>query len=43
VDYVAGFLFSADRKQVVLVEKINPEWQRGRLNGAVNAVVDYAP
>jgi len=33
VEYVAGFLFSADRKQVALVKKINPEWQRGRLNG----------
>ncbi len=33
MEYVAGFLFSADRKQVVLVQKINPEWQRGRLNG----------
>ncbi len=31
--YVAGFLFSEDREQVVLVEKIQPEWQRGRLNG----------
>lgn len=30
---MAGFLFSADREQVVLVQKINPEWQRGRLNG----------
>ncbi|MBA3423958.1 MAG: NUDIX domain-containing protein [Rubrobacter sp.] len=33
MEYVAGFLFSADRKQVVLVEKIKPDWQRGRLNG----------
>ena len=33
MEYVAGFLFSADRKQVVLVEKIRPEWQSGRLNG----------
>lgn len=30
---MAGFLFSDDRERVVLVEKINPEWQRGRLNG----------
>jgi len=30
---VAGFLFSADREEVVLVEKIRPDWQRGRLNG----------
>lgn len=33
MDYVAGFLFSADRERVVLVEKIRPDWQRGRLNG----------
>jgi 8-oxo-dGTP diphosphatase len=33
VDYVAGFLFSGDREWVVLVEKIRPDWQRGRLNG----------
>lgn len=30
---MAGFLFSGDRKRVVLVEKIRPDWQRGRLNG----------
>ena len=29
---MAGFLFSAGREQVVLVEMINPEWQRGKLN-----------
>ena len=31
--YVAGFMYSKDRKKVVLIEKINPEWQRGLLNG----------
>jgi len=31
--YVAGFMYSEDRKNVVLIEKINPEWQRGLLNG----------
>lgn len=30
---MAGFLFSGDREEVVLVEKIRPDWQRGRLNG----------
>ena len=43
--YVAGFLFSAGRKQVVLVEKINLEWQRGRLNGVGGKIepVDNPP
>lgn len=31
--YVAGFLFSSDRKKVVLIRKNKPEWQKGRLNG----------
>jgi 8-oxo-dGTP diphosphatase len=33
-DYVAGFLLSAeDSSSVLLVEKRQPEWQAGRLNG----------
>ncbi|REL28350.1 NUDIX domain-containing protein [Thalassotalea euphylliae] len=31
--YVAGFLFTQDASKVVLIEKINPTWQRGLLNG----------
>ncbi len=31
--YVAGFMFSEDRKDVVLIRKLNPAWQRGKLNG----------
>ena len=31
--YVTGFMYSTDKKRVVLIEKINPEWQRGHLNG----------
>lgn len=31
--YVTGFMYSTDKKRVVLIEKINPEWQRGYLNG----------
>ena len=31
--YVTGFMYSVDRKHVVLIEKINPKWQRGLLNG----------
>jgi 8-oxo-dGTP diphosphatase len=32
-EYVVGFLFSNDKKQVVLIEKNRPEWQIGKLNG----------
>lgn len=31
--YVTGFLFSADASHVVLIKKINPQWQRGLFNG----------
>ncbi len=31
--YVTGFMYSTDKKRVVLIKKINPEWQRGHLNG----------
>lgn len=31
--YVAGFLFTTDRQQVVLVQKKKPTWQAGRHNG----------
>lgn len=31
--YVAGFLFSPDRRRVLLIRKNRPDWQRGRLNG----------
>lgn len=33
INYVTGFLFSSDRKDVALITKINPEWQRGFING----------
>jgi 8-oxo-dGTP diphosphatase len=33
LDYVAGFCFSECGKQVALIRKLNPEWQRGLLNG----------
>ena len=32
-DYVIGFLFSKDRRQVILINKAHPEWQVGLLNG----------
>lgn len=31
--YVVGFLFSSDRKRVLLIRKDHPRWQVGRLNG----------
>lgn len=31
--YVVGFMFSYDEKEVVLVRKAKPEWQKGFLNG----------
>lgn len=33
MDYVAGFCFSEYGEQVALIRKLNPEWQRGLLNG----------
>lgn len=31
--YVAGFLFSPDFENVVLIEKNKPAWQKGKYNG----------
>lgn len=31
--YVLGFIFTNNKKKVLLVEKQNPEWQKGRFNG----------
>ena len=31
--YVAGFLFSADLSKVLLIRKLKPAWQAGKLNG----------
>ena len=30
--YVAGFVFSKDGSQVALINKLKPEWQKGKLN-----------
>lgn len=32
-EYVLGFLFSEDGKRVLLINKLKPKWQRGKLNG----------
>ena len=31
--YACGFLFSDDRRHVVLIRKRRPAWQAGKLNG----------
>jgi 8-oxo-dGTP diphosphatase len=31
-NYVLGFAFSEDKKFIVLLEKVNPPWQAGKLN-----------
>jgi 8-oxo-dGTP diphosphatase len=31
--YVLGFAFSKDRKEIILIEKQKPDWQKGKLNG----------
>jgi 8-oxo-dGTP diphosphatase len=32
-NYVLGFLFSPDQSQVLLIRKLKPDWQAGKLNG----------
>lgn len=31
--YVCGFLFDLPRESVLLIQKLKPEWQKGKLNG----------
>lgn len=38
--YVTGFLFDKYRKNVLLIDKLKPEWQRGKLNG-VGGKIEY--
>lgn len=38
--YVCGFHFSEDLKQVVLIRKQKPEWQKGKLNGVGGKIED---
>lgn len=33
IKYVVGFIFSEDGKDVLLIRKTHPDWQKGRLNG----------
>lgn len=39
IDYVLGFAFN-ERRQVVLIKKTKPAWQRGRWNGVGGKVED---
>ena len=39
--YVAGFLFSEDKKQVLLIKKNKPDWQKGFLNGVGGKIEDF--
>lgn len=32
-EYVLGFSFSKDKKEIILIEKQKPDWQKGKLNG----------
>lgn len=40
IQYVCGFYFSEDLKQVVLIRKLKPEWQKGKLNGVGGKIED---
>jgi 8-oxo-dGTP diphosphatase len=31
--YTLGFLFNSDFSQVLLIHKLSPEWQKGKVNG----------
>ncbi|EYU13940.1 NUDIX domain-containing protein [Photorhabdus aegyptia] len=33
INYVTGFMFSKDKKHVSLISKLQPSWQKGKLNG----------
>lgn len=33
MNYVVGFCFTQDESEVVLIEKLRPEWQNGLING----------
>lgn len=33
IKYVVGFAFNMDRRTVLLITKLKPEWQKGSLNG----------
>lgn len=42
-NYVVGFLFSTNKKEVVLIKKNRPDWQKGLLNGIGGHIEDETP
>lgn len=40
IKYVLGFMFSPDKKQLLLIEKSHPDWQKGKLNGIGGKIRD---
>jgi len=38
--YVCGFMFNQEKTQVVLIRKLRPEWQKGKLNGVGGHIED---
>lgn len=43
MEYVLGFAFSRDRKDIALIEKKKPDWQAGKLNGIGGKVEPHDP
>jgi 8-oxo-dGTP diphosphatase len=41
MNYVLGFAFLNDDKDVILIEKTKPDWQKGLLNGVGGKLEDY--
>jgi len=39
-EYVLGFAFSRNAKEIVLIEKQKPEWQKGKMNGIGGKIED---
>lgn len=38
--YVLGFMFSENKEDVLLIKKLRPEWQKGKINGIGGKVED---
>ncbi len=41
MEYVLGFRFDLEKKNVVLIEKLKPEWQKGSYNGIGGKVEEF--
>lgn len=40
-NYVLGFAFDKSRKEIILIEKQKPDWQKGKLNGVGGKVETF--